>query len=61
MGTKEKTTLIKNVSIFNGTSDQLISGQDVVLAGNKIKSIVASGGKEDAYAAGSMTPSLPSL
>jgi len=49
METKEKTTLIKNVSIFNGTSDQLISGQDVVLAGNKIKSIVASGGKEDAY------------
>jgi imidazolonepropionase-like amidohydrolase len=49
MAAKETTTLIKNVSIFDGTSDQLIAGQDVVLAGNKIKAIVASGSGEDSY------------
>ncbi len=45
----EKQTLIKNVSIFNGTSEKLITGQDVVLLGNKIKSIVPAGGKEKGY------------
>ncbi len=49
MGANETTTLIKNVNIFNGTSDQLIAGQDVVLADNKIKELVASGGNEAPY------------
>jgi len=49
MEIKEKTTLIKNVSIFNGTSDKLIAGQDVVLEGNKIKELVSSGGNEAPY------------
>ncbi len=41
--------LIKNVSIFNGTSEQLITGKDVVLVGNKIDKLVpaGSGGKYD--------------
>jgi imidazolonepropionase-like amidohydrolase len=42
-------TLIKNVSIFNGTSETLISAKDVVLAGNKIEKLIPSGGKEDQY------------
>ena len=43
------TVLIKNVSIFNGTSEQLIAGKDVVLVGNKIDKFVpaGSGGKYD--------------
>jgi len=45
----EKTLLIKNVSIFDGTSDALITGKDVVLKGNKIDSIIDAGSKEDAY------------
>ena len=35
--------LIKNVSIFNGTSETLITGQDVVLVGNKIDKIIPAG------------------
>jgi imidazolonepropionase-like amidohydrolase len=42
----EKQILIKNVSIFNGNSGKLITGKDVVIEGNKIKSIVSSGGNE---------------
>ena len=42
----EKQILIKNVSIFNGNSGKLITGKDVVVEGNKIKSIVSSGGNE---------------
>jgi imidazolonepropionase-like amidohydrolase len=49
METKETTTLIKNVSIFNGTSEKLIAGQDVVLVGNKIDKLIDAGGKEDTY------------
>lgn len=46
---KDKTTLIKNVSIFNGTSEKLITGKDVVLAGNKIGKLIKKGGKEKKY------------
>ncbi len=35
--------LIKNVSIFNGTSKKLITGRDVVLVGNKIDKLIPSG------------------
>lgn len=49
MGATEKTILIKNVNIFDGTSDKLITGQDLSLEGNKIKGMVVSGGKEDSF------------
>ena len=45
----KKTTLIKNVSIFNGTSEKLITGKDVVLAGNKIDKLIKKGSKEKQY------------
>jgi len=45
----EKQILIKNVSIFNGNSGKLIPGKDVVIEGNKIKSIVPSGGNESNF------------
>ena len=38
-----KRILIKNVSIFNGTSQKLITGKDVVLVGNKIDRIIPAG------------------
>jgi imidazolonepropionase-like amidohydrolase len=49
METKETTTLIKNVNIFNGTSDKLIAGQDVVLVGNKIDKLIDAGGEEASF------------
>ena len=45
----EHRTLIKNISIFNGTSEDLIKGQDVVLLDNTIDKIIPAGSKEDAY------------
>jgi imidazolonepropionase-like amidohydrolase len=45
----EKQILIKNVSIFDGNSEKLITGKDVVVEGNKIKSIVSSGGNEKKF------------
>lgn len=47
--TAEKQTLIKNVAIFNGTSEKLISGQDIVVVGNKFDKFVTSGGSEKGY------------
>ena len=47
--TAEKRTLIKNVSIFNGNSGELITGRDVVVEGNRIKSNVSSGGDESTF------------
>jgi imidazolonepropionase-like amidohydrolase len=45
---KPDKVLIKNVSIFNGTSEKLITGKDVVLAGNTIDKLIPSGsGGED--------------
>ena len=44
-----KETLIKNVNIFNGTSEELITGKDVVILGNKIDKIIDAGGSEDGY------------
>jgi len=41
--------LIKNVSIFNGTSEKLITGKDVVLVGNKIDKLIPSGSGGDNY------------
>mgnify|MGYP001812377497 FL=1 len=38
----EKQILIKNVNIFDGNTEKLITGKDVVVEGNKIKSIVYS-------------------
>ena len=49
METKEKTTLIKNVNIFDGTSEKLIAGKDVTLASNKIDKIIDAGSQEDGY------------
>lgn len=49
MGTNGNTTLIKNIRIFDGTSDKLITGQDVILLGNKIDKITGKGGKEDSF------------
>ncbi|MDX2417353.1 MAG: amidohydrolase family protein [Xanthomonadales bacterium] len=43
------TTLITNVNIFNGTDEALITGKDVVIKGNKIDSIIASGGNTSGY------------
>ena len=64
METKEKTTLIKNVNIFDGTSEKLITGKDVVLTGNKIDKIIDAGSKEEGYdgvidgAGGTLMPGL---
>ena len=41
--------LIKNVSIFNGTSGKLITGSDVVLNGNKIEKIIPAGSQEAGF------------
>ncbi len=49
MTATETTSVIRKVSMFNGTSAKLTTGQDVVLAGNKIKEMVASGGDETPY------------
>jgi imidazolonepropionase-like amidohydrolase len=43
------STLITNVSIFNGTDETLITGKDVVIKGNMIDSIVDSGGDTSSY------------
>jgi imidazolonepropionase-like amidohydrolase len=46
---ENKTVLIKNVKIFDGTSKKLISGKDVVLVGNKIDKITDSNAKKGKY------------
>ena len=57
-------TLIKNIAIFNGTGDTLITGQDVVLLDNTIEKIIPAGSNEDAYGhvidgkGGFLTPGL---
>ena len=67
MATTEKSTLIKNVNIFDGTSSQLISDNDVVLLGNKIRELVASGGNDASYDAvidgggGTLMPGLSAV
>jgi imidazolonepropionase-like amidohydrolase len=43
------TTLITNVSIFDGTNEMLITGQDLALSGNTITGLVATGGDATAY------------
>jgi imidazolonepropionase-like amidohydrolase len=58
------TVLIKNVSIFDGTSKKLIKGKDVVVAGNTITRIIPAGSEVDGYAevidgkGGYLTPGL---
>ena len=42
--------LIKNVNIFNGTSQKLITGKDVILVGNKITKIIPAGSAGGDYA-----------
>jgi imidazolonepropionase-like amidohydrolase len=49
VATTENTVLIKNVSIFDGTSDRLITGQDVILRGNKVDKLTETGGEEASY------------
>ncbi len=44
-----KTVLIKNVKIFDGTSTTLLSDKDVVLKGNTIAKLVPSGGDESSH------------
>jgi imidazolonepropionase-like amidohydrolase len=46
---KAQEILITNVSIFNGTSGTLITGQDVVLNGNKIARIIPAGSGGSGY------------
>ena len=46
---EEHLTLVKNVSIFNGTSKSLISGKDVVLKSNAILKFIKPGSDEAAY------------
>ena len=41
--------LIKNISIFNGIDKTLITGKDVVLAGNKIDRLVDAGDASGGY------------
>ena len=45
----EHRTLIKNISIFNGRSENLIKNKDVVLLNDTIEKIIPAGSKEDAY------------
>ena len=49
METKAKNTLIKNVTIFDGISDEVITGKDIVLDGNMISEIIPTGSDEAAY------------
>ena len=49
MEATERTTLIKNVRIYDGTSKKLRAGKDVVLSGNKIDKLTKTGGKEEKY------------
>ncbi|MFC1765403.1 amidohydrolase family protein [Planctomycetota bacterium] len=43
----EHLTLIKNISIFNGRSEDLIKGKDVVLLDNKIEKIIPAGSSKE--------------
>jgi len=43
------TTLIKNVKIFDGKADKLITGKDLALKGNKIDKLIGAGSPEGAY------------
>ena len=49
MSVKKGTTLIRNVSIYDGKSDSLLEGRDVVLLGNKIHAIQDAGAGEEQY------------
>jgi imidazolonepropionase-like amidohydrolase len=49
MAATENTILIKNVRIFDGTSDKLISGKDVLLKGSKIDNFIDAGAKEASF------------
>ena len=44
-----QTMLIKNIKIFKGTSEELITGKDVVLVGNKIDKIILAGSNSGKY------------
>ena len=43
------TVLITNVSIFDGTTETLITGKDLVLSGNTISKLVDTGGDASGY------------
>lgn len=57
-------TIIKNVRVFNGTSETLTTGSDVVVEGSKISELVPAGGDDTGYArvidggGGVLTPGL---
>ncbi|MGB5521012.1 MAG: amidohydrolase family protein [Polyangiales bacterium] len=61
---KDHRVLIKNVSIFNGTSKKLITGKDVVVVGKTIAKIIRAGSGGAGYAevidakGGYLTPGL---
>jgi len=61
---KQARILIKNVSIFNGTSEKLITGKDIVVSGNKIARLIPAGSGGSNYAqvidgkGGYLTPGL---
>jgi len=46
---KNQFTLVKNVSIFDGKNEKLITGKDLVLNGNLISKFIPTGGDEAAY------------
>ena len=60
----QQKILITNVSVFNGTSEKLITGKDVVLVGNKIDKIIPAGSGGSDYTqvidgkGGYLTPGL---
>ena len=60
----QQKILITNVSVFNGTSEKLITGKDVVLVGNKIDKIIPAGSGGSGYTqvidgkGGYLTPGL---
>ena len=43
------TVLIKNVNIFDGQNEELISGQDLAIFGNSITGLVTAGGDESSF------------
>ena len=43
------TVLIKNVNIFDGQNEELISGQDLAISGNSITGLVTAGGDESSF------------
>jgi hypothetical protein len=58
MAATENTILIKNVRIFDGTSDKLISGKDILLKGSRVDLLI-DGRPWQSKAVGKMDPDKP--